>query len=110
MEQLASTEQYQTMIQENNVLLVQFGTHTCAPCGAIRRKIDSWCALHPRCRSVYVPLEQYQALAAGEGVFSVPTILVFIQGCLTIRESGYFSLEELFTRLQRYLTLLEEEA
>lgn len=108
MEQLASAEQYQTMIQEHTVLLVQFGAHTCAPCTAIRRKIDSWCALHPQCRSIYVPVEQFRELAAGESVFSVPTILVYIEGRVTIRESGYFSLDDIFNRMERYIALLQD--
>ena len=108
MNTLEHAEAYSTLIHSSTMLLVQFGSHTCAPCTAIMQKIDSWCAEHPLCRSLYVPVEQFRELAAGESVFSVPTILVYIEGRVTIRESGYFSLEEIFNRMERYIALLQD--
>ena len=39
--------------------------------------------------------------------FSAPTVLVFVEGQLTIRESGYFSLDGILKRIERYIDLLD---
>lgn len=106
MQVLQHSDDLARLAAENTVLLVQFGAETCAPCRAIKQRIDRWTAQHPQVQSVYVPIEAFPENAAQENVFSVPTILVFVEGQRTIRESGYFSLDNLLVQVQRYLDLL----
>ena len=39
------------------------------------------------------------------GIFSAPTVLVYMDGQLVARESGYFSLDALLGDIERYLEL-----
>ncbi len=94
----------------SEVVILQFGTESCAPCSAIKQRIDAWCRDYPEVQARYVPLEDFPELGAEYGIFSVPTILVFVQGKVTIRESGYFSLDEILQRTERYIQLLNAEA
>ena len=96
-------------IAESPVLLVQFGAETCAPCHAIRQRIDRWTARHPAADSLYISVPDFPALAAGAEVFSVPTVLVYVAGKCTLRQSGYFSLDALLQDAERYLALLDLE-
>jgi len=99
-------ESIDTLSKESEVLILQFGTSTCAPCVSIKEKIDMWSADYSNVNSRYISIEEYPDIAAEQGIFSAPTILVFVEGKLTIREAGYFSLEDIFMRVERYIKLL----
>ena len=100
--QLEKSEVFKTLVQENRLVLVQFGAESCAPCSAIKRKIMAWNEEHAQIPYLYIPAEQFPELCAQLGVFTVPTIFVYAEGKLTIRESGYFGLEELLRKVERY--------
>lgn len=104
---LSKDESIDDLLNQSEVLILQFGTRTCAPCVAIKEKIDYWNADYKNVICRYISIEDYPEIAAKQGVFSAPTILVFVEGKLTIRESGYFSLEDIFRRIERYIQLLE---
>ncbi len=42
MDNLSKEESLDDLINHSVVLIVQFGTDTCAPCTAIKQKIDIW--------------------------------------------------------------------
>ena len=106
MQQLTPSLPLEDLIARHPVLLVQFGSAACAPCRAIHSRLDSWLTCHPAAQGVYIPLAQFPQLAAQNQVFTVPTVLVYVEGRCTLRESGYFSLDGLLMQVQRYLDLL----
>ena len=107
MKHLQPGQTLNTLAKNTPVLIAQFGADSCAPCKAIHNRIDRWVTEHPSVGSVYVPVEEFPQLAAQENVFSVPTVVVFVNGQPTLRESGYFSLDALLLQIQRYLKLLD---
>ena len=86
----------------------QYGSDTCAPCAAIRQKLEKWQQDHPEVTYRYLPIEEYLEEAAQKGILSVPTVIVTIDGAETARESGYFSLDELLFRLEQYMKMTEK--
>lgn len=92
MEVLKQELELEQAIRAGGLLLVQFGAETCAPCLAIREKIETWRIEHQKIRYLYVPTEQFPALCAQESVFSVPTIFVYAEGRLTLREKRQASM------------------
>ena len=86
----------------------QYGSDTCAPCAAIRQKLEKWQQDHPEEIYRYLPIEEYLEEAAQKGILSVPTVIVTIDGAETARESGYFSLGELLFRLEQYMKMTEK--
>ena len=86
----------------------QYGAETCAPCVAIRRKLEEWQQAHPTVIYRYLPIEDYQEEAAQKGILSVPTVIAVIDGTEVAREAGYFSLDKMLTRLERYMKMAGE--
>lgn len=106
MTDLQKEEDLQDLIQESAMCVLQFGDASCLPCSALRGRLEQWLERQSNVESRYIPIREYPALAAQMGIFSVPTILVFIQGKLIARESGYFSLDQIIDRVERTLKLL----
>ena len=107
MKTLQNRQELADMIRCCRLLVVQYGAASCLPCGAIREKLTEWQQAHPAVEMVYVPLEEYPDLAAGQSIFAAPAVLVYADGQLTVRRSGCFSLEEIFCEIGRYAALLE---
>ena len=110
MEELKEGTALVPLLQSRDLVLVQMGAESCAPCKALRAKLDRWSEAHPRVRCLYVPVEAFPREAAREGIFTVPAILFYVRGQLTLREVGCFSLEELLHRVERYASLVSAEA
>ena len=108
METLKSSDLLPHLLKRSQILLLQYGAESCLPCHGIQRKLDHWHVLHPEGNCLYIPIETFGQLAAQEGIFTVPTVLVYIQGKLAMRESGYFSLDLLLSQIERYIGLMEQ--
>ncbi len=88
------------------VMILQIGSSACTPCTAIRHRIEKWLEDNPIAEYRYISIDDRPEIAAQYGIFSVPAVLVLIEGSLTIQKSGYFSLDEILGRTERYMKLL----
>jgi len=95
--------EYQIIKEQEKFSLFLFGSQYCAPCKALKEKIKIWSVTHPQVFTGYVSIENNISLAAQENILGAPAILIFVEGKEVIRKIGYFSLEEVFTELDRYI-------
>ena len=82
MEILKNPEDLQEVFKAHRIVIVQFGTESCAPCKALQNRIKIWNQQHP-------------------------TIYVYVQGKLSLQQSGYFSLDARLEPVEKYRSLLE---
>ena len=61
---------------------------------------------YPNIKSVYVEVEKLFKVASEYTMFTIPGIIVFIEGKETIREVRHISIRELDMKLNRYYELL----
>lgn len=108
MQELKEREKLEDAIKSSPCVLVQYGRESCMPCHGIKRKLGEWVREQPEACGIYVPLDQFPDLAAEAGIFTVPAVLLYVDGRLTKRESGYFSVDEILRAAERYLELLKE--
>lgn len=96
-------EEFDKLIKENNILILQFGSSSCLPCHSIANKITAFIK-DKNIKYKYLSIDELdnKKIASSLCIFSVPTILVYVENKLTIRKSGYFSLEEIFQDIERY--------
>lgn len=106
MEILNNKDALQAAIQENQILILQFGSDSCTPCRALQNRIKAWNKEHPDVCHVYISVAELPELCAQMGAFTVPTIFVYVEGKLTIQQSGYFSLGQILNQIEKYEFLL----
>ncbi len=99
------TEDLNELISNEPVLILQAGDETCAPCHAIRQRIDEWASSRPGVTARYIPLRENSALCAQMGIMSVPAVIAYIDGRLTEQKSGYFSLDDILAHIERCLEI-----
>ncbi|MEE1227652.1 MAG: thioredoxin family protein [Lachnospiraceae bacterium] len=105
MEILRSGEEFNKMISEDQLVLVEFGSSTCNPCYAIRDRLDHWGAKNPQVKMIYVPAEQYLELAAQNEIMSAPSVVLYWRGREILKKSGlYFSLDMFLEKVERIIS------
>jgi thioredoxin 1 len=95
------------LISSSPALLLYFYNDSCAPCVALRPKVEELIDDEfPLMRHSYINAVTFPELAASNGVFASPTIIVFFDGKENFRVSKYISIDELESRIGRYYEMI----
>jgi thioredoxin len=97
----ATTENFESLVEKNDILIVDFWASWCGPCMAFAPVYEAASARHPDVCFAKVDTEEQQGLAAAFGVRAIPTIAVFREQVLLFAEAGALpaaALEELIAQ------------
>lgn len=109
MKQVHSKMELGNFINENDIVLLYFGSKTCGVCHAMKPKVEDILLNYPKVISVEVDIEKHLDIAATYSIFTIPGILLFIEGKETIREARYISIDELNEKISRYYAFFYEK-
>lgn len=106
MNNIDTSKVIEKLINKNEMVLVYFGSDNCDVCSAIKPKIEEILKSYPKIKSTQVDIEKNLKLSADYNVFTIPAILVFVQGKELIREARYISIQEISNKIARYYSLI----
>ncbi len=105
-----SLEEIQNLINEKDGVLLYFSGENCNVCHALRPKVDELFAKKfPLIERVFLDAHQNPEISAHFGVFSVPTMIVFLGGREFAREGRAVSLHQLEEKLSRPYSIMIDE-
>ncbi len=95
-------EQLQTTIREEVGVLLYFSGENCNVCHALRPKFkETFEKEFPQLKQIYLDAHENADISAHFQVFSVPTMIVFMDGREFAREGRSVSLHQLTQQLKR---------
>jgi len=101
-EQNLTQEEVENLIQSELGVLLYFSTPTCNVCHALKPKISQEFEENfPKIKQVFIDSSLTPEIPAHFNVFSVPTILVFLDGKEFSRESRNVSVAALVEKIAR---------
>ncbi len=101
-EDIESIQKLDEIIQNNIGVLVYFSTPTCNVCHALKPKIiEAFSKNFPKIEQVFIDSTKVPQIPANLQIFSVPTILVYLDGKEFARESRNVSVNLLIQKIQR---------
>jgi thiol-disulfide isomerase/thioredoxin len=104
---IVSQSDLDLLISQSPALLLYFYNDNCAPCVALRPKVEAMISAEfPKMGHSYINAALFPEQAASNGVFASPTIVVFFDGKETFRVSKYISIDELAGRIGRYYEMI----
>ena len=89
---------FEKAIEQKGIVLVDFWAAWCGPCRAFGPIFEKASEKYPEITFAKVDTEAEQNLAAGAGISSIPTLMVFKDGILLFNQAGALpesSLDEL---------------
>jgi thioredoxin-like negative regulator of GroEL len=104
-----SLEELQGIIKDEVGVLVYFSGENCNVCHALRPKFkELFDKEFPKIKQIYLDAHENAEISAHFNVFSVPTMIVFLDGREFVREGRSVSLYQLSTQLQRPYSMMCE--
>ena len=95
-------ENIENTIKENLAVMVYFSAPTCNVCHALKPKLlDAVNTNFKEFKIVSVDISVEQEVAAHYSVFSIPTVLIFLDGKEFLRKSRHMSVEEVIREIKR---------
>lgn len=102
------SEDLKQLISENEMTLVYFGGESCNVCAAMKPKVDELLENYPKIKSAQVDVEKSLQISAEYNIFTIPVILLFLEGKEAIREARNISIQAIDDRIDRYYNMLFE--
>jgi thiol-disulfide isomerase/thioredoxin len=106
MEIINSNLQVDTLIKKETMVIIYFGGEGCGVCDVIRPKIEELTKDYPKIKTVIVDVEKSIEIASSYSIFTIPAILLFIEGKEVIREARYINVQDIKEKVGRYYAML----
>jgi len=99
---ILSLDEVNQIIREEIGVLFYFSTPTCNVCHALKPKIsEAFEENFPKIRQYFIDSSLTPEIPASFNIFSVPTILVFLDGKEFLRKSRHMSVDEVVREIKR---------
>lgn len=90
---------------EHHFVILYLSRPDCGVCSALKPKISELVGDLPQAIMVTIDLDELPAAAGAYNVFTIPAIILYVDGRETIREARYISLGEFRERVTRLYSL-----
>jgi thioredoxin reductase (NADPH) len=100
-----TAEQFNDIINDNEIVLVDFWASWCGPCRAFAPTFAASSEQHPEVVHAKVDTEAEAALAAAAEIRSIPTLMAFKKGKLVFNQAGALppaALEDLVQQVKSF--------
>jgi len=109
MQKVDNTEQLTNLLSESPIAGLYFSGRSCGVCHSLRPKIEALFAEDfPKVPLLEIATEEQPELAAQHSVFTLPVLIIYIDGREGPRFARSFSLDEVREALERPYSMLFE--
>lgn len=105
MTDVASLEELKQIIAEKPFVVAYFSRPDCGVCTALKPKVRDMVGALPEAQAYYVNLDELPEAAGEYSIFTIPGIVLFVDGRETIREARYVSADDLESKMHRLHSL-----
>lgn len=104
-----SLDEFNAALLHEPAVLFYFSTAACGVCKVLKPKVDEYFRVHyPRVKLYYADMEEAPEIAAQQGIFVAPTVMICFGGKEFARLSRVFGINELDERVGRPYRMMFE--
>lgn len=104
--ELNTLDEMDEFIKNNTIAMIYFASEGCSVCGVLLPKIEEMLIKFPKIKISKIQVDKFTEAAGQYSIFTLPAILVYIEGKVIIREARFISVEMLEGNIERYYDLL----
>lgn len=109
MNKLINIDEMKCLVSDNKITLLYISSERCEVCKVILPRLVEMLESYPLVAVMRADIEELPLLSGEYSVFTIPCVLVFVEGKEVFREARYISLEQLNEQVDRYYTMLYKE-
>ena len=102
MKSLNSIEDIKDFIKENMFVMVYFSSDGCNVCENILPRLEEILKKHSKVMSAHIEVQNLPSVASVFSVFTIPTIIIFLEGKEILRQARFINFLELEEKIQRF--------
>jgi len=106
MNSLNSIDAIKDFIKENKFVMIYFSSDGCNVCDDISPRIEEIINKHPSVVLAQVEVQNLPSVASVFGIFTIPTIIIFLEEKEIVRQARYINFLELEEKIQRFSEFL----
>lgn len=108
---IQSYEEFQDILKRETAALMYFSHDECNVCKVLKPKVAELLSEEfPKVKLYYIDIKETPIISGQERIFTVPTLIVYLEGKEYIRRSRSIGLDELRRDIERPYQLLFEES
>ncbi|OFI05555.1 thioredoxin [Clostridium acetireducens DSM 10703] len=104
---LNSLKSIDNFINKNKFALIFFSSNNCSVCTVLLPKIEEMMKKYPEIKIKKVLIDEIKEASGKYSIFTVPTILFFIDGKEIIRNGRFISVLELEKKIKKYYKIIK---
>lgn len=105
MDKIISISEIEKLIKDNTMLLIYFSGNYCGVCQAVKPKVEELIKNYPNIKLIEINTTKSNEISAHFSIFSIPSVIFYIEGKEVFRKSRYFSIYELEEFISKYYNL-----
>lgn len=109
METLNSLEDIKKQIDSKENLLLYLSREECSLCKSLKPKVDKLLSQYPFIKGYYIDLNLDPLVSGQLSIYTIPGILIYIDGKESYREARYISMDHLKNYMERLESILNPE-
>ncbi|MBU3213781.1 thioredoxin family protein [Clostridium estertheticum] len=102
MKNLNSINDITDFIKENKFVMLYFSSDGCSVCDDVLPRIEELLKKQPKVVSGHVEIQNIPSVASVFGIFTIPAIIIFLEGKEIVRQARYINFLELKEKIQRF--------
>ena len=102
MNNLYSIDAIKDFIKENKFVMVYFSSDGCNVCENILPRLEEIFKKHSKIMSAHIEVQNLPSVASVFSVFTIPTIIIFLEGKEILRQARFINFLELGQQIQRF--------
>jgi len=102
MNSLNSIDDIKYFIKENKFVMLYFSSDGCNVCDVILPRLEELLKKHSKVMSGHVEIQNMPSVASVFGIFTIPAIILFLEGKEILRQARYINFLDLEEKIQRF--------
>ena len=107
MTEYSNLDEIKSFISSGQMRLIYLSRPECGVCTAIKPKLIEMLKAYPELESAYVDMDKIPESAGEFSIFTIPGIILYIDGKEMIREARYISIEDINSKINRYYQMMK---
>ncbi len=101
-------DELKSSLNEKQISLVYISRQNCSVCHGLLPQVEQLLKDYPSITSFHVDADEIPEIAGEYSIFTVPVVLVFVDGKEMIRKGRFIPIDELNAELSRLVNLIND--